>query len=385
MWERIRVIVKKEFRQALREPRMRVVLVVPPILQLIIFGFAVNLDVSNATVGWMDLDRTTASAELQMAFEASPAFVVTASVRSEQEARDLLDRGAVMAVVRVQSGFARDVKRGRTSAVQILVDGTNSNTASLVASYAQQVVGRFAAQALDEEQRRRQVPITLAAGNPVRLSAPSLEARQRIWFNPDLKSRNYFVPGVLVNIVALVTVMLTAMSIVREKEIGTMEQLMVTPIRPLELMLGKTLPFALVGMLQVCIMTTLALLVFGVPFRGNFPVLLGCAALFLMTTLGAGLFISTISHTQQQAMMTFFFLFMPMFLLSGFSFPINSMPLGVQFLTYLNPLRYFMEIIRGIFLRGTGPSILWPQIAALAIFGLAIFGASALRFRKKLD
>lgn len=385
MWERIRVIVQKEFRQALREPRMRVVLIVPPILQLIIFGFAVNLDVSNATVGWMDLDQTTASAELRRAFEASPTFTVTAWVHSEEEARGLLDRGAVMAVVRVQSGFTRDVRRGRAAAVQILVDGTNSNTASLVASYAQQVVGRFAAQALDEEQRRRQVPMTVASGNPVRLSAPSLEARQRIWFNPDLKSRNYFVPGVLVNIVALVTVMLTAMSIVREKEIGTMEQLMVTPIRPLELMLGKTLPFALVGMLQVCIMTTLALLVFGVPFRGNFLVLLGCAALFLMTTLGAGLFISTISHTQQQAMMTFFFLFMPMFLLSGFSFPINSMPLGVQFLTYLNPLRYFMEIIRGIFLRGTGPSILWPQIAALAVFGLAIFGASALRFRKKLD
>jgi ABC-2 type transport system permease protein len=214
---------------------------------------------------------------------------------------------------------------------------------------------------------------------------PSLDVRPRVWFNPDLKSRNYFVPGVLVNIVALVTVMLTAMSIVREKEIGTMEQLMVSPIRPLELMVGKTLPFALIGMLQVTVMTALALAVFHVPFRGSFLAMLVGTALFLMTTLGAGLFISTISHTQQQALMTFFFLFMPMFLLSGFAFPINSMPPLVQWLTYFNPLRYFMQIIRGIFLRGTGPSILWPQMVALAVFGLAIFSSSALRFRKKLD
>jgi ABC-2 type transport system permease protein len=246
-------------------------------------------------------------------------------------------------------------------------------------------VGRCAGTALQEQQRQRLVAVTQASGGPVELRVPTLEVRQRVWFNPDLKSRNYFVPGVLVNIVALVTVMLTAMSIVREKEIGKMEQLMVSPIRPLELMLGKTLPFALIGMLQVVVMTALALVVFQVPFRGSFLAMLVCTALFLMTTLGAGLFISTISNTQQQALMTFFFMFMPMFLLSGFSFPINSMPTSVQWLTYLNPIRYFMEIIRGIFLRGTGPSILWPQMLALAVFGIVIFTYSALRFRKKLD
>jgi ABC-2 type transport system permease protein len=385
MWERIRVIVIKEFRQALREPRMRIVLFVPPVLQLIIFGFAVNLDVTKATMAWMDQDGTQLSAELRKAFEGSPVFNITRMARDGDDAGRLLDHGEVMAVVRVLPGFGQQVKRGASSSVQILVDGTNSNTAALVANYSGQVVSRFASNALGDQLRQRQVALTMAAGGPVNLRIPVLDVRQQVWFNADLKSRNYFVPGVLVNIVALVTVMLTAMSIVREKEIGTMEQLMVTPIRPLELMIGKTLPFAIVGMVQVTIMTILALLVFQVPFRGSFAVLLGCASLFLMTTLGAGLFISTISQTQQQAMMTFFFIFMPMFLLSGFSFPINSMPAPVQLLTYLNPLRYFVEIIRGIFLRGTGPSIVWPQMLALLVFGVAILGASALRFRKKLD
>ena len=364
---------------------MRLVLFVPPVLQLILFGFAVNLDISDAQLAWMDLDRTPASTHLRAAFDASPTFTVSRVIATEQEVKEVLDRGDVMGVVRILPGFAREVSRGQATSVQVLVEGTNSNTASLVGAYAGQIVGRFAAEALQEQQRKRLVALTQASGGPAELRMPALDVRQRVWFNPDLKSRNYFVPGVLVNIVALVTVMLTAMSIVREKEIGTMEQLMVSPIRPLELMLGKTLPFALIGMLQVTVMTALALGIFQVPFRGSFLTMLVCTALFLMTTLGAGLFISTISQTQQQALMTFFFMFMPMFLLSGFSFPINSMPATVQWLTYLNPLRYFMEIIRGIFLRGTGPSILWPQMAALAVFGVAIFTSSALRFRKKLD
>ena len=385
MWERIRVIVIKEFRQALREPRMRIVLFLPPIIQLVIFGFAVNLDVTDAKMGWMDLDRTPVSRELREAFNASPNFRLTEYPRNDQEIKDLLDHGQVMAIVRVLPGFGKNVQRGDASAVQILVEGSNSNTASLISSYAIQVVSRFAADRLNEVQRQWMVAPTMAAGTALNLAIPRLDVRRRVWFNSDLKSRNYFVPGVLVNIVALVTVMLTAMSIVREKEIGTMEQLMVTPIRPIELMLGKTIPFAIVGLVQVSVMTGLALLVFQVPFRGNFFFLLGCAAIFLLTTLGAGLFISTISHTQQQAMMTFFFLFMPMFLLSGFSFPINSMPVLVQYVTYLNPLRYFMEIIRGIFLKGVGVKILWPQILALSGYGVLILVASALRFQKKLD
>jgi ABC-2 type transport system permease protein len=212
-----------------------------------------------------------------------------------------------------------------------------------------------------------------------------LKASTRVWFNPGLESRDYFVPGVVVNIITLVTLMLTALAIVREKEIGTMEQLMVTPIRPIELILGKTLPFALVGLVEVVLVTAAALAIFRIPFRGSPLLLLGCSALFLMTTLGAGLFISTISHTQQQAMMASFFFFLPAFMLSGFMFPIRNMPVTVQYLSYLNPLRYFTEIVRGIFLKGTGVEALWPQMLSMAVFGVAVLLLSALRFHKRLD
>jgi ABC-2 type transport system permease protein len=206
-----------------------------------------------------------------------------------------------------------------------------------------------------------------------------------VWFNPDLKSRNYFVPGVVVNIITLVTLMLTAMAIVREKEIGTMEQLMVTPIQPIELMLGKTLPFAMVGLFDVTLAVSVALALFHIPFRGSVWVLLLGAVVFLMTSLGAGLFISTVSRTQQQAMMSTFLFFQPFFLLSGFTFPIRNMPVAVQYLTFLNPVRYFLEIVRGIFLKGSGVSVLWPQLVALAVIGVSVLTMSALRFHKKLD
>jgi ABC-2 type transport system permease protein len=214
---------------------------------------------------------------------------------------------------------------------------------------------------------------------------PVLTTHSRVWFNPDLRSRVYFVPGVIVNIIALVTIMLTSMSIVREKEIGTMEQMMVTPVRPMELILGKLLPFAIVGVFEVGLVVVAARLIFSVPIRGSIPLLFFAALLFLLTTLGVGLFISTISHTQQQAMMSSFFFFMPAMLLSDFSFPIRNMPVLVQYLTYVNPLRYFMQIVRNLFLKGVGVEALWPQIAALFLFGAAILILSALRFHRNLD
>src|SRR5215813_11090616 len=237
MWERIFVIVRKEFRQTLREPRMRVLLIVPPILQLIIFGFAVNLDVDHVRIAWMDADRTPQSRELRERFEASGRFDVVALPKDEAEVQALLDHGDVQSVVRVLPGFARDLARGRTADVQILIDGTNSNTASLISSYSNQILASWG---------RSPAPL------PV-------DARSRVWFNPELKSRNYFVPGVVANIIMIVTLLLTALAIVREKEIGTMEQLMVTPVRPLEIMLGKTLPFALVGIFDVIAITIVAL------------------------------------------------------------------------------------------------------------------------------
>jgi ABC-2 type transport system permease protein len=364
-------ILLKELRQTLREPRMRVLLVVPPLLQLLLFGYAVNLDVETVRIAWMDRDRSAESRELLGSFQGSGRFEIGALVDSEQEVQRLLDGGLVQGVVRVLPGFARDIHRGDTASVQILIEGTNSNTASIVKNYATAVVTAYSRQVTEDREGKVQ---------PV-----SLEARSRVWFNPELHSRIYFVPGVLANLVAILTIMMTAMAIVREKELGTMEQLMVTPIRPIELIIGKAVPFALVGLFNMVTITTLALLVFQVPFRGSALVLVGCTIVFLMTSLGMGLFVSTISQTQQQSEMATFFIMQPIFMLSGFTIPIRNMPEVIQYLTYLNPLRYYMEIVRGVFLKGSGFDVLWPQVAALAVFGAIILTMSTLRFSKRLD
>lgn len=382
MWERIRQIIRKEFYQVLRNRRMRTALFVPPIVQLIIFGYAVNLDVDKVSTAIMDEDHTPMSRELIDDFRGSGRFNVTQMAYTEDDVAKLMDSGKILAVVRVLPGFERDVLRGDAAAVQVIIDGTNSNTASLISNYANEIVATFDQELVRDAQARRL--LTLTPGT-VSLKTASVEPRARVWFNADLKSRNYYVPGVMANLIMVVTVMLTAMGIVREKEIGTMEQLMVTPIRPIELMIGKTLPFALVGLIDVTLVTTIALLWFRVPFRGSFLFLMTCAAFFLLTSLGTGLFISTISRTQQQAVMSSFFFATPTFMLSGFSFPIRNMPVAVQYLTYLNPLRYFVEIVRGVFLKGIGFAVLWPQMTVLACYGITILLLAASRFKKKLD
>ncbi len=375
MWGRVLVLFRKELRQVWREPRARVLLVGPPLLQLIIFGYAVNLDVQNARIGWLDRDRSAASRELKAAFEGSAYLRIVRELEREEEVEALLDQGRVDAVVQIGPGFETDLQRGRQATVQVLLDGTNSNTASIVGAYLTGVISAFSTDRLRARLQDRGMTA----------QPEGVVLRSRVWFNENLASRDYFVPGVVVNIIGLVTVMLTAMAIVREKEIGTMEQLMVTPLRPVEIMLGKTLPFALIGIGEVALVTGAALVVFGIPFRGKPVFLLLCAALFLLTTLGAGLLISTLSGTQQQAMMGSFFFFLPTFMLSGFAFPIRNMPEAVQWLTLLNPVRYFIEIVRGIFLKGIGPEVLWPQMLAMTLFGIAMLTFSSLRFHKRLD
>ena len=383
MWERILVIVRKELLQTVRDIRRRMLLFGPPLLQLIVFGYAVNMDVQNVRMAWLDLDNTPESRELRASFESSKYFQVVETPSRIGDARDLLDHGEIQAIVQILPRFGRDVRRGTTTAVQILVDGTNSNTAAIVSNYASQIVASYASAALAQSQNAKALASGTMAASPG--ASAGLSAQLRVWFNPDLKSRDYFVPGVVVNIIALVTIMLTSMSIVREKEVGTMEQLMVTPIRPFELMLGKVLPFALIGLFEVALVVIAAELVFQTPFRGSVLTLFTCSVLFLLTTLGVGLFISTVSNTMQQAMMASFFFFLPAMLLSGFAFPVRNMPPVVQYLTYLNPVRYFMEIVRGIFLKGTGPEFLWPQMTALFVIGAAILILSSLRFHKRLD
>jgi ABC-2 type transport system permease protein len=380
MRQRLRCIIKKEFRQVLRNPQMRAMLVLPPLIQLLVFGYAVNLDVNHAQIAWMDEDRSPDSRALLSQFEGSGLFEVLATPDNTVEMQRLLDTSTVDGVIRVLPGFAKDLKRGSSSGVQILLDGTDSNSAQLVSAYSAQAIGRFTTEVMNERQRSRAV----AAGTPISAAIPRVVAEPRVWFNPELKSRNYFVPGVIVNILMLVTLSLTTMAIVREKEIGTMEQLMVTPIRPFELILGKTLPFVAIGFWDLILVMGAALLIFRVPFAGNFGLLVFASFLFILTNLGAGLLISTISKTQQANMATFL-LFQPFMMLSGFSFPIRSMPQAIQYFTYINPMRYFLEVVRGIFLKGSGIDILWPNLVVLGVFGVTILSISVMRFHKTLE
>jgi len=380
-WSRVGEIIRKEFLQSFREPRTRVTMFLPPIVQFLVFGFVVNLDVERSRLAVLDHDNSPLSRELVAAFAGSGRFTITQTPKDQREVENLIDREMVHSALVIPRDFAQDLARGRAAKVQLLVEGTNSNTASILSNYAAEIVRGFATNRMVEIMNQKR----MARSEPVKIAAPGIDLQQRVWFNPELKSRNYFIPGVAVNIITIITLMLTSMAIVREKEIGTMEQLMVTPIRPAELMVGKMVPFALVGLFDLTMIVILGMAVFRIPFQGNALLLAAGSVLFLLSTLGAGLFISTISRTQQQAIMSTFFFFLPSFMLSGFAFPIRSMPEIVQYLTYLNPLRYFIEICRGVFLKGSSFQILWPQFAALAIYGFAVMLLSARRFRKRLD
>ena len=376
MRERLWHMLVKEFIQALRNPRMRALIFVTPVIQLFLFGYAVTTDVQNIALAVYDQDQSVASRELTSRFVRSGYFDLVESVAEPGRVQELLDRGEARAVLQFHRGFQETLQAGRTAELQLLLDGTISNTAGIILNYSSRIVNQYSQELLDQRMHR-------LLGTPPRTAKVELAARA--WFNEALESRNFFVPGVIAMIVTLTSLMLTSMAVVREKEIGTMEQILVTPIRPVELILGKTIPFALISYADVIGITIIGVLWFAVPVRGNLLLLLFATGLFLLTTLGLGLLISTVSQTQQQAMMGAFFLYLPALLLSGFIFPIANMPEVFQWLTLLNPLRYFLEIIRGIFLKGIGASILWPQMAALSILGVATLGLASRRFRKTLE
>jgi len=377
MLRRIREMLKKEFIQMLRDKRMRFVLVGPPLIQLIVFGYAANFDIRHIKVGVYDLDQSALSRGLLARFERSGYFDLVRRVADEKEIAPLLDRRDVTAVIQINHRFEADLKSMKSAQVQLILDGTDSNTASVVLTYSNAILGDFAEETLRD--RLMHVDAVLASYRP------KVVIEQRAWFNPNLESRPYFVPGIIATLVLIVTMSLTAMAVVREREVGTLEQLMVTPIRPIELIIGKTVPFAVVGLLDAALIALLGVLWFDVPMTGNPLVLLLGAVLYLLSTLGLGLFLSTISATQQQSMLVSFFFTMPVMLLSGFTFPISSMPVWIQYLTYLNPLRYFLIVIRGVFLRGSGVVDLWPQLAAMALLGVVMMGLSALRFKKRIE
>ncbi|OIR14897.1 inner membrane transport permease YbhR [mine drainage metagenome] len=375
MWERILTVLRKEFRSVFRDPRMRMVVIGLPIIQTLIFGYAVTLDVRHVRLAVVDRDQTPASRELVSRFTGSTCFDAVAFPRDSREAAHLVDAADVSAVLQVDAGFERDLQGGRTATAQLIVDGSDSNTARFIVNYAAQI----AARANNDFMLQRVLRMN---GHLVPFA--SVDLQPRTWFNADLESRNYYVPGVIAMLVMLISLMLTSMAIVREKEVGTIEQIMVTPIRPVEFILGKCAPFAVIGFIDVMLVAGVGLFWFDIPFRGSFPLLMLGTALFLLGTLGVGLFISTVSQTQQQAMMTTFFFFFPAMLFSGFIFPIANMPAFFQWLSLLDPLRYMLVIIRGVFLKGVGFDILWNQLLALFAIGVAIMAFAVTRFHKTL-
>jgi len=374
-WRRVLRIVKKEFLQLRRDPRLLRIVLLAPVVQLFIFGYAATTDVRHISTAVCDEDRSASSRALVEAFVRSGYFEPRHFSLHGDDADRLLDAGRVQMVLHIPRGFAKDLARGRSAQVQILLDGSDSMTAGIIAGYVRGVVQRFSGRVFAQRRERLQVLVP---------SIPAIEGRLRVWYNPELKSVNFMVPGVMCTILLVVTMILTSLAIVKEREIGTLEQLLVTPIKARELMIGKLLPFTIIGFVDVALVLLVSVFWFHVSVAGSALLLFALTTFFLLSSLGVGLFISTISRTQQQAMMTSFFFMLPSLLLSGFMFPIENMPRVIQWLTYAIPLRYFLVIIRGIFLKGSGLDILWPQVLALAFFGIVIMGASALRFTKRL-
>lgn len=361
-WTRLFEIARKEFLQIFRDRRARSLLIFPPIIQLVIFGYAVSTDVRNTTTFLVDHDRTRESRALVDAMTGSGYFRIIGQSERSEEIVDALDHGSAIMGMEIPAGFERGILSGGGSDVQLLFDGTNSNTATVARGYAERIVQNFALQ---------------RAG-----TRPPIDLRERAWFNPELESRDYNVPAVAGMIIMLICSMLTAMAIVREREVGTLEQLMVSPLKPIELIAGKLLFFALIGIGDLIIVTVLALAWFRVPFVGSFPLLLLGSVLYILTALGIGLFLSTVSQTMQEAFMGNFLMFMPMILLSGFMFPVSSMPFVFRWGTLLNPTRHYLVIVRAIFLNGAGLGVLWPQFLALLVMGIGALAFSTRRFRK---
>jgi ABC-2 type transport system permease protein len=374
MWRRIRHIIRKEFIQVLRDKKLRFFLIVPPLVQLLTYGYVVNFDIKHVAVAVFDESRTMESRQLIDRFASNDWFNVKYFVDSQKELLHLVDRGDITMALWFQWDFATRMRQGKSGRLQVIVDATDSNAALIVSRYAGTVIADYNQLQLNQRLARQGQAWAAQSGL-------ALEMEPRAWFNPNLVSRYSMVPGVIAMVVLLVSLMLTALSVVREKEIGTMEQILVTPIRPIELMLGKTIPFVIISLVEVAMVTALGILWFEVPFRGSFLVLLLGTMAFLFNSVGLGLLISTVSSTQQQAMMAGNLFLTPAILLSGLIFPIANMPVFFQYLTYLNPLMYFVIVTQGIFLKGAGLVLLWPQITAMTILGMGMIGLAVARFK----
>lgn len=379
--QRLRVLMRKEFLEIRMNPRLIGIVVVAPILQLTMLGYAATTDVHNVPIVIADGDRSSESRELVNRFEASTTFTVVGTVNTVANIDRFLESGDAWLALSIPAGYGRDLGAGHPTVVQMVADGTDSNSTTAALGYATALIGAYAR----ELAAAHPPPVQMVGGGPPR-AASSIDGRIRVWFNPQLESRFFMIPGVLALVLLIVTTNLAAMAVVREKEIGTLEQLNVTPLQRWELIAGKLIPYGLIGMFDILLVTAVAVFWFEVPLRGSLTLLLAMTLLYVLCTLALGLFVSTISNNQQQAMMTatFFFL-MPMIYLSGFMTPIENMPEMIQWITYLIPLRYFLVIVRGIFLKGVGLEVLWPQATALAAWGLVVISLAVVRSRKTLD
>jgi ABC-2 type transport system permease protein len=375
--ERMRQILLKEFIHLFRDRHARFSLIVPPLLQMLIFGYAASYEVNRVSTAVLDFDHSQESRDFLERITASSRFQVRDVLQNESQIESLLDHRRVVLVLQIQPGFAELLRKGQTAPVQAVLDGTDSNTALIAVGYINQIANRFAADY--QLQLADRMKPSLAT------FAPSIELQERPWYNANLESRWFFVPGVIGTLVLVSVLQLTSFAVVREREIGTLEQLMVTPISPAELIVGKTLPFLMVGLANVIFVAILGSLWFQVPFRGNIFVLMLGTTLFLSSALGVGLLISTVSQTQQQAFAISFFYISPAIMLSGFGYPITSMPTALQWFTNLDPLRFFLVVLRGTFIKGVGLDVLWPQMIAMAILGAATLTLATLRFHKTLD
>jgi ABC-2 type transport system permease protein len=365
---RIARMVRKELRQLLRDPRSKRIIFLAPVVQLLLFGYAVTTDVRNVSLAVLDGDRSSQSRELVDAFTASGYFREVLAAESGRDLERALDHGRARATLEIPVGFARGLDEGRGPVVHLLVDGTSSNTATVAQGYATRIVTEF----------------SLRHGAP-RPETAGIDLRTRAWFNPELSSRAYNVPAVMGMIVLIMSLLLTAMSVVRERELGTMDQLLVSPLSPGELILGKTLPVAAVAMVQLALVASVGLLWFGIPLQGSVLLLVAASLLFILAGLSFGLLVSTISRTQQEAFLSIFLLVLPAIVLSGLLYPIETMPPFFQWLTLANPLRHFLEIVRDLFLKGAGVADLWFQLTVLALMAWAGIWLAVNRFRASVS
>jgi ABC-2 type transport system permease protein len=371
MFQTVRHIVRKEFIQTFRDRRMLLPIFVAPIIQLILFGFAVTTDIKHISLAVLDYNHSYESRQLASSFSQSKTFDLKLNLNSYAELEKAVQEGKAQAAIVIPRKFEADLKKGKQTSLQVILDGTDANTATIIASYISQLIARYSENILPEI--RGQMGLAMVIPQP------------RVWYNPNLESSVFMVPGVICLILLLTTLILTSMAITKEREMGTLEQLIVSPIKPFELIVGKTIPFVLIGLADITLVISAGKAIFDLPIRGSLLLLFGVALIFILTTLSFGLFISTVSRTQQQAMMSAFFFVVPAMLLSGVFSPIETMPKAAQYITYLNPLRYFSTAVRGILLKGNGIDVLWPQILALLIFGVAASVFSSLRFRKYLE